>query len=423
MGDEPEGDVMRELARFSAVPLRVLLALGAMSSVLVAGTTPSSAAAEPTGDVAAITLVEQRTLEIRDSQLIALSPDGGKIAVSRPAGPQPTRLCIHDVATLKEHVCADLSDLDAGLWVDSVVWSPDSQWLAFAELWPLFFVDGDLWLMDATTGGLTNLLDDGYDGVLGATSAGDHVPEHAITLPSYPAFTPDSAAVTFSRGLFEEGEIRSLDVATLPVGGGEAVRLGDLVRETAGFDYLAKHWTADGSRLYVSLVEYQESGPGPDSGIWVLELDREEAQQLTTYDDWPPGIMRVSPSGERLLVLGPTTVGLLSPSYALVDGVSGATVPVETLRPRARQSTPITGVMLSPDGALLLTVSGRGGKQVAVRDVAGSNEKVLLTEPPGVALSDLGSVVLTWTENDTVLVSGGGHGRGTLLVLDRGGFD
>ena len=123
--------------------------------------------------MSAITLVEQRVIEIADSQLLSLSPDGGSIVVTRPAGPEPTELCIHDVATLAERACADVSDLDAGLWADSVVWSPDSEWLAFAELWPMFFVDGDLWLMDASTGALSNLLDDGYSGALGATSADD----------------------------------------------------------------------------------------------------------------------------------------------------------------------------------------------------------------------------------------------------------
>ena len=60
--------------------------------------------------------------------------------------------------------------------------------------------------------------------------------------------------------------------------------------------------------------------------------------------------------------------------------------------------------MLSPDGSLLLTVSGRGEKQVAVRDVATSNETVLLQEPSGAAPSDLAGEVLTWAQDDTVLV-------------------
>ena len=368
-----------------------------MSLALAASVGPSSATAEPVDAVSSIMLVEQRVIEIAGSQLIALSPDGEKIAASRPAGPEPTELCIHDVATLAERACADVSSLDAGLWADSVVWSPDSAWLAFAELWPQFIVDGDLWLMDASTGALSNLLDDGYSGALGLTSEGDSGWEDTITLPSYPTFTPDSAAVTFSRGLFEDGEPGSVNVVTVPITGGAAVQLGDLERDTPGFDYLRKHWTADGSALYVSLVDYQASGLGPDSGIWVFGADEGEDRLLLGIsgpDEWPPSIVAVSPRGEHLLVLYPTYRD--GPSYALVDGVTGEEEQIVTLRPEARPSTPITGVMLSPDGSLLLTVSGRGQKHVAVRDVAGSQETVLLDEPSSTAPSDLGGAVLSW---------------------------
>lgn len=57
---------------------------------------------------------------------------------------------------------------------------------------------------------------------------------------------------------------------------------------------------------------------------------------------------------------------------------------------------------------------------MAVRDLAGSSEKILVTEPSGAVPSDLAGAVLTWAENDTLLVNGGRAGRGTLLVLDRG---
>ena len=416
---------MSKRAGFLAVsPPRILLALGTVSFVLAASVGPSGAATDRPDAESAITLVEQRVIEIADSQLLSLSPDGGSIVVTRPAGPEPTELCIHDVATLAERVCADVRDLDARLWADSVVWSPDSEWLAFAERWPQFLVDGDLWLMDASTGALTNLLDDGYRGALGATPPDDLIPKGIITLPSYPTFTADSAAVTFSRGLFEDGESRGMDVVTVPITGGEVVQLGDLERDTPGFDYLGKHWTADGSRLYVSLVEYQASGLGSDSGIWVFEADGGEARQLLGVsgpDEWPPRVIAASPRGELLLVSDPTAAGGRQLcACSLVDGMTGEDEQSETLRPEARQSTPITGVMLSPDGSLLLTVSGRGEKQVAVRDVAGSEETVLLDEPSSTAPSDLGGAVLTWAQNDTILVQSRRNGRGTLLVLDGG---
>jgi len=286
---------------FALVMPRIVLTLGTVSLAFAASVGASGAAAEPVDATSAISLVEQRPVDIKNSRLIALSPDGEKIAVSRPAAPRPTELCIHDVASLTEHVCADVSGLDAGLWPDSVVWSPDSEWLAFAELWPQFVVDGDLWLMDASTGALSNLLDDGYSGALGGTSPDERTWEGVVTLPSYPTFTPDSTAVTFSRTTVRAGEFKDLDIATVPIAGGEAIRLSGSEREAPGFDYLGKYWTTAGARLFATLVGYGASGLGPASGTWVFEADAERARQLLSVagpDDWPPRIVAVSPHGD-----------------------------------------------------------------------------------------------------------------------------
>ena len=279
--------------------------------------------------------------------------------------------------------------------------------------------------MDASTGALSNLLDDGYSGALGATSADDLDREGVITLPMYPTFTPDSAAVTFSRRI-QAREYDGVDIATVPITGGEAVALSGSEREDLIGEYRSMRWTADGSALYVSLVDQQASGLGPDSGIWVFEADGGEARQLlsvTDPDDWPPRILAVSPRGEHLLVSDPVAAGGRGALCAcsLVDGSTGATDPIEALQPSGRRSTPITGAMLSPDGSLLITVSGGDGKQVAVRDVAGSNQTVLLNEPSSTAPSDLSGAVRTWARNDTVLIKSNWNDGGTLLAIDRGG--
>jgi dipeptidyl aminopeptidase/acylaminoacyl peptidase len=407
---QQEGNVMSKRAGFLAVsPPRILLALLALSVVLAVSNVPSSAAAAPATDVSAITLVEQRLIEIPGSRLLALSPDGGSIAVARPDGSDATDLCIHEIATLAERVCADLSDLDSGLWHEMVVWSPDSQWLAFAELWPQYFAGGSLWLMDASTGALTNLLD-------------------ASALALYPTFTPDSTAVTFARTLIEDGDFASVDIATVPITGGEAVRLGDSERQASGVEHWGMAWSEDGSGLYVTLVAHADreaSVLDPDSGIWVFGADGMNGRQLLSVtDDWPPSIMAVSPRGEHVLVRLPHTRGLVD-CCAVVDGVSGAVEPIDSLQPEAPQSMAVIGAGLSPDGSLLLTVSASQNRerQVAVRDVAGRHETILVNEEPGNAPSDLTGRVSTWAQNDTILILGRDLDRGTLLVFDRGNQD
>lgn len=405
---------MSKRAGFLAIaPPRILAAVVVMPLMLAAGTAPCSAAAAEPDAVPAITLVEQRLIEIPGSRLLALSPDGGSIVVARPYGSDATELCIHEVATLAERVCADLGDLESGLWHEMVVWSPDSQWLAFAELWPQYFAGGGLWLMDASTGALTDLLD-------------------GSALALYPTFTPDSTAVTFERTLPEAWEFESIDIATVPITGGEAVRLGDSERQYSGVEHWGMAWSEDGSGLYVTLVAHADAVADqeapvldPDSGIWMFGADGTHARQLLSVagsDDWPPPVMAVSPRGEHVLVRLPHTYRGLVDCCAIVDGVSGAVEPIESLLPEAPQSMAVIGAGLSPDGSLLLTVSASEDRerQVAVRDVAGRHETILVTERPGDAPSDLTGRVSTWAQNDTILILGRDLDRGTLLVLDRG---
>ena len=156
----------------------------------------------------------------------------------------------------------------------------------------------------------------------------------------------------------------------------------------------------------------------------MFDTDEGSARQLlsvTDPDDWPPSIVAVSPRGEHVLVADPAAAGGRPIcACSLVDGATGTGRPVKPLGPEARRSAPITGAMLSPDGSLLVTVSGRDGRQVAVRDVTTSNETVLLNEPSSTAPSVLDGAVRTWARNDTILVNARRNDRGTLLVIDRG---
>src|SRR5262245_39100027 len=81
---------------------------------------------------AGITVAEQRGIEIPDTRIISLSPDGTAIVAGKPST-GVDHLCTYDVATLTERACADLSVLDSGLRIEDVVWSPDGSKVAFSE--------------------------------------------------------------------------------------------------------------------------------------------------------------------------------------------------------------------------------------------------------------------------------------------------
>ena len=64
--------------------------------------------------------------------------------------------------------------------------------------------DSDLWVMDAQTGALTNLTDDGFD-------AGILLPKEVrirLFVDLAPAWTPDGQAITFSRTLGIGGDLQ-----------------------------------------------------------------------------------------------------------------------------------------------------------------------------------------------------------------------
>src|SRR5215218_3361305 len=121
------------------------------------------ARAEQATPTAGIAVAEQREIELPDTRIIALSPDGTTVVAGKPSV-GVDQLCTYDVATLAERACADLSVLDSGLRIEDVVWSPDSAKIAFSEEAFQRYKDGDIWVMDAATGALSDLTDEGVRG-------------------------------------------------------------------------------------------------------------------------------------------------------------------------------------------------------------------------------------------------------------------
>src|SRR6266498_846948 len=105
-----------------------------------------------------------RQIELPDRRILTYSPDGTALATYTRDADQGDQLCVVEVATLQDRVCGDLSGIEAGLREENVVWSPDSSKLAFSEESFQTFIDGDLWVMDAQSGEVTNVADDSYSG-------------------------------------------------------------------------------------------------------------------------------------------------------------------------------------------------------------------------------------------------------------------
>src|SRR5262249_37810201 len=117
--------------RWLPVLLAALLLAPGLWSIPRAGVMAQDATPGPTAEIG---VAGPRAIELPDTRIISLSPDGRWLVAAKPAtGYQRGQLCVYDVETLAQRACGDLSGLDSGLRVEDVVWSPDSSRLAFAE--------------------------------------------------------------------------------------------------------------------------------------------------------------------------------------------------------------------------------------------------------------------------------------------------
>ena len=126
--------------------------------MLMCGVLPARADAAPPTPVGSLRVVSVRPVVLKDrGRILSLSPDGTRFAATR--GDQ---LCLYSAVTLARQRC--VPQPGGALDRSSLAWSPDSRRLAFTEDWAVRFVYAHIWTLDAATGKLTNLTDNGATG-------------------------------------------------------------------------------------------------------------------------------------------------------------------------------------------------------------------------------------------------------------------
>lgn len=346
-----------------------------------------------------------RSVELPAGRAVSMSPDGRYLAAAVP--PQ-TSLCVYDVETMAEVSCADLSVLNTSIRVEDVVWSPDSTRIAFSEQTFVTFKDGDLWVMDAASGALTDLTDDGY--VDGIALLQDEVDVEFFVDVS-PAWTPDGKFITFSRTLSDAEGVTDNVIAQIPAGGGEVETLA-FVSDIAGTYYFRAHWSPDGARFYYS-VTYQDP-QNPDSGIWVYDAATGTTELLAGSADpeelGPLVLSEVSSDGSRLLAWYPLAVQ--SQTYlgrsplTFVDAMTGELSPVPDPAPESEIFAGTWIATLSPDGQYLLQAVGldMGSADYWITNLA-TGESTQVASDLEDAVPVYYGLTPVWGANGTVFVS------------------
>ncbi len=400
-----------------------LLACVALALLISGSPSPRAVAATPQAPTMP-RLVQQRAVELPDTRIISMSPDGRWIAGVQPAlGYQRGQLCTFATETLAPQACADLSPLEAGLRIEDVVWSPDGTRLAFAEETFKVFLDGDLWVMDAVTGRLTNVDDDGFSGrrlpVLGDAHDG------VISLPVNPAFSPDGRRLAFSRSLIVNGVFAGNVIATVPADGSAAPEIVTRVTaEEPGVVYFGIRWAPDARRIFYS-VHHRESAD-PQNGIWSVDMVSGQTHQVlgvTDPDAGAPAVAHVAASGDRLLAFYPLAAArfqVAKPVFALVDLARGRASWLTLNIPGVPDYAWVWMATFSPDGRMLLLVSRLTDPdhQVILQDVSTGRQVSIVPEGLTGAGPVAWGILPTWATNGTVFITNGASlSSATLLEL------
>ncbi len=227
-----------------------------------------------------------------------LSPDGTRIAWA-----DREQMCIYTAAGEKQ-VCAKLTI--RAIDPETVRWSPDGRSLVFTEEFLRYFDEPDIWIMDASTGTLTDLTDDQTDKFIIQNMAENK------SVDLVPCWSQDGKKILFLR--FDFSDPRNpfgAKLLTVAPAGGTPQQAGELT-STQRLAIYTLAWSGDGTK-----IAYNYFGQGDNkglSGVWIAELNGENSRQIAKTDPTLSPLW-VSFSADARYVLSVTGAGGFAGSF------------------------------------------------------------------------------------------------------------
>lgn len=343
------------------------------SAILMIAVLGSSGAAHATSPP--IDSGEPVAIDIPDARILSLSPNGQLLAARTETSGQADRLCVYDVATQAQMSCGDLETEHISMQDDNVFWSPDSTKLAFTENGFRYFIDSDLWLMDASDGALTNLTDEGFEGALPISTDDADQSSGPVYVDVLPAWAPDSRSIAISRSPIDGGRFTGNDIVSVDVTSGAVEPLTTVSPEVPGVVYFGLVWSPDGERLFYS-VSYPDRGE-PDNGVWQYDRSSGASSQILSSDPelGPPALVQVSADGATGLVIYPLAAAQdpTTNAFAVVDLDTEELTSLHPVPSNSAAPVSVAVATLSPVGAEVLyglrDLGGDDGGRFFVRAV------------------------------------------------------
>ncbi len=356
-------------------------------------------------------VTDVRTLEPSEARARLLSPDGTMIFDA--SEDRPDEICIIDIES-NEDRCGSLppgitemiSELEGnhlystlGVDLQSATWAPDSSAVAFS-LNRNTAIDSDIYLLDAATGDVSNLTDDGIEDLR------DMAREEEVMTDTFPAWTPEGDALIFHR--FNHGT-RDARIMRLPLDASEPEAIATFPDDAVPFLKSPIHPLPDGTLLFsTTYTGYEQSGivrTAPDGTMEVLiSNDEEPGVDVPGFDG--VDLLGVSPDGSSFLVMRPVVLmeDLDKPNIFLVDMTTGEESPIE-----GRMYAP---PIFSPDGsAVLMAIENDGSIDLTL--VLPDGGTTVIEGISGDAVGDRIFPTMTWSDDNQILL----HTlRGTFLL-------
>jgi Tol biopolymer transport system component len=287
-----------------------------------------------------------------DGERTKLSPDGSRLL---RLGGEPCVVALDG----SDEWCVEVATMRVD-W-RFAAWSPDGTRLAFTDNSGLH-LDPDIWVLDATSGELSNLTDDGVQRV-------DADPSGRAHRDVFPSWSADGETIRFARA-----GAQSISLVTVPTEGGEVTTLREIP------------CTVDGL-IALTTSEHQVAWNCYDDGymVYLGEHTNDRAARLLAGDyEQDRGLLSFSPDGDWLLV-----DSLYDTYHQLWQGDPQA-IPVDGGHVHRVGSGDIGFPTWSPTGHALVYVQAPG--TVLVTDEPGGEPRELYTAeqvegPDGMRLS------------------------------------